>query len=125
MTSDVLPPVLAEYYPLTLLFQNVIGNAVKYRNPEIPPRVHVSSEKNGGDWIFSIGDNGIGIDGPYLDVIFTPFKRLHGSDVPGTGLGLAMCKKIVERYQGRIWAKSEKGGGSTFYFTLPALNGHA
>ncbi len=123
VTHDPLPPVFAEYYPLTLLFQNVISNSIKYRRPETPPSIRVSAERNGSGWIFSVSDNGIGIDEAYLDAIFTPFKRLHGSEVPGTGLGLAMCKKIVERYHGRIWARSNEGGGSTFQFTLPALNG--
>ena len=123
VTHDALPGVLAEHYPLTLLFQNVIGNAIKYRRPETPPRVHVSSNRSGSAWTFSVADNGIGIEGEYLDVIFTPFKRLHSAEVPGTGLGLAMCQKIVQRYHGRIWATSTPGEGSTFKFTLPALDG--
>lgn len=125
VTHEALPTVLAEQYPLTLLFQNVIGNAIKYRRPETLPHVHVSVDRRGRGWIFSVTDNGIGIESEYLDVIFTPFKRLHSPQVPGTGLGLAMCRKIVERYHGRIWATSTLGQGSTFKFTLPALDGAA
>ncbi len=122
VTHDSLPAVLAEQYPLTLLFQNVIGNAIKYNRPETPPRIRVSAQRSGAVWTFSVADNGIGIEGEYRDVIFSPFKRLHGSEISGTGLGLAMCKKIVERYHGRIWVDSIDGQGSAFRFTLPAAD---
>ena len=123
VTHDPLPTVPAELYPLTLLFQNLICNAIKYHRADTPPRIHVSAERNEHIWRFSVTDNGIGIDGKHLDAIFAPFKRLNIADIPGSGLGLAMCKKIVERYQGRIWVESKVGAGSKFLFTLPSLEG--
>ena len=123
ITHDSLPTVVAEELPLMLLFQNLIGNAIKYRRPGTPPRVHLSAGRIAGAWKIAVKDNGIGIKTEHLDEIFTPFKRLHGRDLPGTGLGLAMCRKIVERYRGRIWLESTFGQGSTFYFTLPAQGG--
>jgi two-component system CheB/CheR fusion protein len=119
VTHDPLPAVLAEQAPVTLLFQNLIGNAIKYRRQDAPPQVHVSAHKNETAWKFSVTDNGIGIEPKYLKEIFLPFKRLHGGEYPGTGLGLAMCQRIVERYKGRIWVESRYGQGSTFEFTLP------
>src|SRR5580704_14930408 len=125
ITHDPLPTVMAEELPLTLLFQNLIGNAIKYRRPEAAPRIHVSAHENARMVDFSVYDNGIGIEAEHLQTIFAPFKRLHGHEYPGTGLGLAMCQKIIERYQGRIWADSTEGIGSTFHFTLPAKGGEA
>jgi two-component system CheB/CheR fusion protein len=121
ITRDPLPPVLADEYALVLLFQNLVSNAIKYRQQETVPRIRVSAERNGSIWTFSVIDNGIGIEPQALEAIFAPFKRLHGKEYPGTGLGLAMCQKIVERYQGRIWAESTPGQGSNFHFTLPIL----
>jgi PAS domain S-box-containing protein len=123
ITHDPLPTVLAESHPLTLLFQNLIGNAIKYRRPDTPARIHVSSEPNERGWTLSVSDNGIGIEPEYHEVIFAPFKRLHSGEHPGTGLGLAMCQRIVERFQGRIWVQSKPEEGATFRFTLPGLNG--
>ena len=123
VSQDSLPTVMAEELPLTLLFQNLIGNAIKYRRKDLPPRIHVSASRRGGAWNFSVTDNGIGIDAQHLETIFAPFKRLHGREYPGTGLGLAMCAKIAERYRGRIWVESTVGQGSTFCFTLPAKGG--
>jgi signal transduction histidine kinase len=119
VTHDGLPTIIGEELPLTLLMQNLIGNAIKYRRPEAPSRIHISAERTSSMWRFSVTDNGIGIEAKFLESIFAPFKRLHGRDYPGTGLGLAMCRKIVERYRGRIWVESIFGEGSTFYFTLP------
>ncbi len=120
VTHDALPVVIAEEVPLTILFQNLIGNAVKYHRPETPPKIHLSAERSGAAWKISVTDNGIGIEAKHLETIFAPFKRLHGAEYPGTGLGLAMCQKVVERYRGRIWVESRYGQGSTFHFTLPA-----
>jgi signal transduction histidine kinase len=100
--------------------QNLIGNALKYRRSDEPARIHVSTQRSAGVWSFSVRDNGIGIEAEHLEKIFAPFKRLHGSEYPGSGIGLAICQKLVERYGGRIWAESEYGQRSTFHFTIPA-----
>jgi len=98
--------------------QNLIGNAIKYRSAE-PPRIHVSAEREGEHWVFCVADNGVGFEMKYAERIFGVFKRLHGKDFPGTGIGLSIAKKVVEIHKGRIWADSEPGKGSRFYFTLP------
>ena len=119
ITHDSLPMVTAENLPLVLLFQNLIGNALKYRSEAAPPEIHISSQQKDREWDFSVRDNGIGIEEEHLEQIFAPFKRLHGREIPGSGIGLAICQKIVERYGGRIWAESDYGKGSTFHFTIP------
>jgi len=118
VTSDPLPTVVAEEVMLTQVFQNLISNSIKYAG-EGTPRIHVSAEKNAGGWLFSVRDNGVGIDPKDADRVFGMFKRLHGREVSGTGIGLALCKKVVERQGGRIWVESETGRGATFKFTVP------
>jgi signal transduction histidine kinase len=120
VTHDPLPRIRGDGIQLGRLFQNLIGNAIKYRNGDAPV-VHVSCKQGDDDWLFSINDNGIGIAPQHAERIFQIFQRLHNNDqYQGTGIGLASCKKIVERHGGRIWVESEPGKGSTFYFTLPA-----
>jgi PAS domain S-box-containing protein len=119
VTAGPLPMVLAERLHLLQVFQNLIGNAIKFRQSDEPPRVHVQARRHAEQWLFSVADNGIGIDPQYADRIFLVFQRLHNrKKYPGTGIGLAICKKVVERHGGRIWVESELGRGSTFYFTL-------
>jgi signal transduction histidine kinase len=118
-----LPTVWANHGMLVRLFQNLISNALKFCKAE-RPIVRIQAEARGGDWVFSVADNGIGIEPQYKDRIFLIFQRLHKqSEYPGTGIGLAVCKRIVERNGGRIWLESEPGKGTTFFFTLPATGG--
>jgi signal transduction histidine kinase len=133
VTCGPLPTVLAaqpddrEDWPeLVLLFENLINNALKYRSPERRPTVRVEAQRQGEEWVFSFADNGIGIEPQYFDRIFELFKRLHPQHrIPGHGIGLAYCKRVVESLGGRMWVTSESGKGSTFSFTLPALPGEA
>jgi chemotaxis family two-component system sensor kinase Cph1 len=118
ITHDPLPTVMGDATQLVQLFQNLIGNALKFRREE-PPEIHIRAEPKDGFWRLSVQDNGIGIESKYSDRIFVVFQRLHGRVAyPGTGIGLAICKKIVERHGGTIWVESELGKGSTFHFTL-------
>jgi signal transduction histidine kinase len=118
ITADPLPPVWIERHSLVTLLQNLIGNAIKYRG-ERAPRIHVSAEPKGACWRFAVCDNGIGIPAEYRERVFGIFKRLHGREIPGTGIGLAICQRIVQWHGGEIWVESEPGVGSRFYFTVP------
>jgi len=120
LTWDPLPPVKIHGTHLEQLFQNLVGNAIKYRKQDRVPRIQISGEREDGACVFSVRDNGIGIEPQYKDLIFGLFKRLHsGEQYSGTGLGLAICQRIVEGYHGRIWVESEFGRGSTFFFSVP------
>jgi light-regulated signal transduction histidine kinase (bacteriophytochrome) len=115
-----MPTVEGDATLLSALFQNLIGNALKYQSPERTPRIVVSAEKRGDDWCFTIADNGIGIDRQYSERIFAIFQRLHLRDkYGGTGIGLALCRKIVEFHRGKIWLAENEGPGATFAFLIP------
>jgi len=119
ITYEALPTVMADSTQLMQLFQNLIANAIKFRS-EKPPEIHVGASRLEDAWLFSVQDNGIGLDPRFAERIFVIFQRLHTRDeYPGTGMGLAICKKIVECHRGRIWVESELGNGATFYFTIP------
>ncbi|HAJ63817.1 MAG TPA: hybrid sensor histidine kinase/response regulator [Cyanobacteria bacterium UBA8543] len=118
VTHDPLPTVMGDQTQLIQLFQNLISNAIKFRGKE-PPRVHVSAVQQENEWAFQVCDNGIGMEAEYFERIFMIFQRLNSrKEYPGTGIGLAICKKIVERHGGRIWVESTVGIGTTFHFTL-------
>jgi PAS domain S-box-containing protein len=119
ITVGVLPQVRSDRTQMVMVFQNLIGNALKYRRQEAP-QVRVEAVQEGSDWQVSIADNGQGFKPEQASAIFEPFKRLHGTDIKGSGIGLATCKRIIVRSGGRIWAKSTPGVGSTFFFTIPA-----
>jgi light-regulated signal transduction histidine kinase (bacteriophytochrome) len=120
ITHDPLPAVTARQSQLTRLFLNLIGNAIKYRDPTRQPHIHISAALDAGDYVtIAIGDNGLGFESEYADQIFEPFTRLHGKEYKGSGVGLAICRRIVSDYGGSIWAESSPGKGSTFFFTLP------
>ena len=122
VTHDALPGVIADDTQLTQLFQNLIGNAIKFRKKDEPLRVHVGVKDAGRHWRFSVADNGIGIEPQYFERIFMVFQRLHTRDeYPGTGIGLAICKKVIDRHRGRIWVESAPGEGSRFIFTIPKI----
>jgi signal transduction histidine kinase len=126
ITCDPLPTVIADPQQIGQLFQNLLSNAMKFRVPGLPPKIHIGVTRNGGEWQFSVTDNGIGIPADQRKRLFQLFQRLHSrSEYPGTGIGLALCKKIVERHGGKIWLESEPQKWCTLFFTLPAERGES
>lgn len=118
--SEELPTVKGDERLLTQLFQNLLGNAIKFTTHGKPPQIHLSSELRHGEWVISVRDNGIGIGSEYLEKVFDPLQRLHGIEqYPGSGMGLAICKRAVERHGGKIWAEQTSADGACFKFTLP------
>jgi len=113
-----LPALVVDPVQFSQVLQNLISNAIRYRSAE-PPRIHIQARRDRGNWIFSVSDNGCGFDQEFSERIFGLFQRLHGREVEGTGMGLSISRKIVERHGGRIWAESKEGEGSTFFFSLP------
>ncbi len=125
VTHDPLSEIQVDQGQMVRLFQNLIGNALKYCKAGVPPKVHVYARQQGPEWVITVEDNGIGFDAKHAREIFTPFRRLHShEEYEGTGVGLAICRRIVEGHGGRIWAESEPGKGTRFHFTLP-LEGRA
>ena len=124
VTYANLPPIEADELQMVQLFQNLVGNALKFRSQDAP-EVSISAASRENETEFAVKDNGIGIDAQYFERIFMVFQRLHSKgEYPGTGIGLAICKKVVERHGGRIWVESAPGAGSTFHFTLPRERAH-
>jgi signal transduction histidine kinase len=122
--QDPLPSVMANHTQLQQVLQNLVGNAIKFRG-KLPPKIHLSAEQIGNEWMFSVADNGIGIASEHADRIFVIFQRLHTrEEYPGNGIGLSICKKIIERHGGRIWVVAGKDGGTIFHFTLPVIPSH-
>jgi chemotaxis family two-component system sensor kinase Cph1 len=122
ITQDAMPVLTADGLQLAHVFQNLIGNAIKFRRTGEAPEIHVGAQRAEGCWMFSVRDNGIGIDPQFSDRIFEIFQRLHSrASYAGTGIGLAICRKIVECHGGRVWVESQLGKGSTFYFTIPDI----
>jgi PAS domain S-box-containing protein len=118
--NSPLPKLLIQPQPLTQLFQNLLSNAIKYRRPGVPPRVEVSAARQADQWTIEVRDNGLGIERDWFERIFLPLQRRHGTQIKGSGIGLATCKKIVSRAGGEIWVESDVGRGSAFYFSLPS-----
>jgi light-regulated signal transduction histidine kinase (bacteriophytochrome) len=119
ITHDPLPTVFCDQPQLVQVFQNLIGNSIKFRGQQVP-QIHISAKRAEREWVFSVCDNGIGLDLKFGERVFEIFQRLHSRTAyPGTGIGLAICKRIIERHEGRIWVESAPGQGATFYFTLP------
>jgi light-regulated signal transduction histidine kinase (bacteriophytochrome) len=125
ITHDPLPHLHIDPPRMVQLLQNLIGNAIKYRKPDQTPHIYIGATEDNGEWVFSVEDNGLGFEQDYAEQIFGMFKRLHGKQIPGTGIGLAICKRIIESHNGRIWAESTLGVGSTFRFTIPVYEQEA
>ena len=122
LTHGDLPIISGDHVQIVQLFQNLISNAIKYRRPDAAPLIRISAEQSDGSWVFSVSDNGVGVPTEYTDRVFDLFRRLHGSKIPGTGIGLAICKRIVEKHGGRIWVETGSTGGTTFCFTMPTVS---
>jgi light-regulated signal transduction histidine kinase (bacteriophytochrome) len=123
ITHQPLPRIFADASQMGQVFQNLLSNALKYHRDGVTPEIEVKAERDDGNWLFSVRDNGQGFKMKYAQQIFGIFKRLHGKEVPGSGVGLAICKAVIERHGGHIWANSEVGHGTTFYFTVPNRTG--
>lgn len=122
VTAGTLPVIRADASQLLLVFQNLISNAIKFRGTEAP-LIYISAEQKEEEWVFAVKDNGVGIEPEYREKVFDMFQRLHGRKYPGVGIGLSLCRRIIERHKGRIWFESETGKGATFYFTIPIKEG--
>lgn len=122
VTHDPLPDIDVDAAQLGQVFQNLISNAIKYRRPGEPCKVRISATDSGDEWLFSVRDNGIGIENKYAEYVFQPFKRLHGNEYDGSGVGLTICKHVIEGHSGRIWFESIPGQGVNFFFTLPKIS---
>lgn len=121
ISHDLMPQVMGDEGQIAQIFQNLVGNAIKFRGDKIP-RIHIGVEQDGNEWLFSVSDNGIGLEAQYYERIFIIFQRLHNrEEYFGTGIGLAISKRIIERHGGRIWVESKPGVGSTFFFTIPII----
>ncbi len=118
LTHDPLPAVTADLFAMAAVFRCLIENSCKFRG-KCAPIIHISANRHGSEWLFSVRDNGLGFNPVYVDRIFNPFERLNGKQYPGSGLGLPLAKSILDQHGGRIWAESEPGQGSTFWFSLP------
>ncbi len=116
---STLPSLRGDGTQWALVFQNLLSNSLKYRQPDVPPVIRISADKIADTWVIKVHDNGIGFEQQYAERIFMLFKRLHKNEYPGTGLGLAICQRIVERYGGRIWAEGHQGQGSSFFISMP------
>jgi light-regulated signal transduction histidine kinase (bacteriophytochrome) len=119
ISCEALPVIAVDAAQFTMVLQNLIANAIKYRKPDEAPRIEIGAKEDGKYWIFSVRDNGMGFKQAHAEQIFSAFKRLHGREIPGTGMGLAIVKKVIERHEGQVWAESEPGCGATFFLRLP------